>query len=286
VVARVTEDPTVTPTETTGLRSNLAMRVVAALILAPLTLAAVYFGGKVWLILVALTAIGLYAEWLMLVGASRWPVIGVGIFAQIMIAASLALHDIGAAFVCIASGMLAVAALAGAAVRLWGGLAVFYCGAALVAAVTVRQDPEMGLPALLYVLLIVWATDIMGYFAGRSFGGPKLWVRVSPKKTWAGAIGSLIGSFIVAGVFASLDHGRLWPLLALGGLLSMVSQIGDLFESAIKRQFGVKDSSQIIPGHGGLLDRLDGFVFAIVVAALIGGFRGGVDGIGRGLLVW
>jgi phosphatidate cytidylyltransferase len=144
----------------------------------------------------------------------------------------------------------------------------------------------MGFVALMFVLLVVWVTDIGGYFAGRGLGGPKLWPRVSPKKTWAGAIGGLALSLVIAAAFALLGFGRMLPLLLLGTALSVVSQLGDLFESAIKRRFGVKDSSQIIPGHGGLLDRLDGFVAAIVFAALIGFMRGGLDGVGRGFMVW
>src|SRR5437763_9909426 len=163
-----------------------------------------------------------------------------------------------------------------------------------MASVLVRLDSVEGFVALMFVLLIVWVTDIGGYFAGRGVGGPKLWPRVSPKKTWAGAIGGFAASLAVAAAFAALAprlDGRLLvvkigPLLGLGAVLSIVSQLGDLFESAVKRRFGVKDSSQIIPGHGGLLDRLDGFVAAIVLAALIGILRGGVDGVGRGLVVW
>ena len=136
------------------------------------------------------------------------------------------------------------------------------------------------------MLLIVWVTDIGGYFAGRGIGGPKLWPRVSPKKTWAGAVGGLVFSLVVAAAFALLGFGKMLPLLLFGAVLSVVSQLGDLFESAVKRRFGVKDSSHLIPGHGGFLDRLDGFVAAIVFAAFIGFMRGGLDGVGRGFMVW
>jgi phosphatidate cytidylyltransferase len=163
---------------------------------------------------------------------------------------------------------------------------LLYAAAALFGAVLVRTDVQSGFVALLFVLLIVWITDIGGYFAGRSIGGPKLWVRVSPKKTWAGAIGGFAGSLAVAAGFAACGIGRMLPLLLLGAVLSIVSQLGDLFESAVKRRFGVKDSSNVIPGHGGLLDRLDGFVAAIVMAAVIGVMRGGLDGVGRGLMMW
>jgi phosphatidate cytidylyltransferase len=152
----------------------------------------------------------------------------------------------------------------------------------------------MGFTALIFVLLIVWVTDIGGSFAGRGIGGPKLWPRVSPKKTWAGALGGFVASLVVAAGFAALDPNKADPqlmlkltsLLLLGAVLSIASQLGDLFESAVKRRFGVKDSSHIIPGHGGLLDRLDGFVAAVALAGIFGLLHGGVDGVGRGLMVW
>jgi phosphatidate cytidylyltransferase len=168
----------------------------------------------------------------------------------------------------------------------WIAVGIVYASAALAASVMVRLDPVWGFSALMLVLLIVWATDIGGYFAGRGIGGPKLWPRVSPKKTWAGAIGGLVLSLGVAAGFAWFGIGRLLPLLLLSTALTIVSQLGDLFESAVKRRFGVKDSSHIIPGHGGLLDRLDGYVFAVIGAALIGFVRSGADGVGRGLMVW
>jgi phosphatidate cytidylyltransferase len=170
--------------------------------------------------------------------------------------------------------------------RLWAAAGFGYAGAAEVASVVVRLDQTYGFVALILILLVVWVTDIGGYFAGRGIGGPKLWPRVSPKKTWAGAVGGFVASLAVAAGFAALGLGKTGPVLLLGAVLSIASQLGDLFESAVKRRFGVKDSSHIIPGHGGLLDRLDGFVAAIVLAAIFGFLRGGADGVGRGLMVW
>jgi phosphatidate cytidylyltransferase len=197
----------------------------------------------------------------------------------------LALGHIGLSLAVLVLGVVAIAVMS-QEMRFWTGLGFCYAAAAEFAATLVRLDGGQGFVALIFVFLIVWVTDIGGYFAGRGIGGPKLWPRVSPKKTWAGAIGGFIASLAVAIGFAAFDYGKMIPLLLLGASLSIVSQLGDLFESAVKRRFGVKDSSQIIPGHGGLLDRLDGFVAAIVIAALFGFLRGDANGIGHALMVW
>jgi phosphatidate cytidylyltransferase len=265
---------------------NLVMRIAVAAVLIPLAVAIVYAGGWLWTALVTLAAIGLLVEWLAIVGlagASRVTVPGVAALA----AAGLcfAMGRLDAALMVLAVGLVAVVSIAPER-QGWAAAGFLYAAAAEIASVLVRLDPVKGFAALMFVLLIVWVTDSGGYFAGRGIGGPKLWPRVSPKKTWAGAVGGLAASLAVACGFAAFDLGRIGPLLMLSGVLSVVSQLGDLFESAVKRRFGVKDSSHIIPGHGGLMDRLDGFVAAVVVAALFGLLRGGADGVGRGLMVW
>jgi len=264
---------------------NLLLRVAAAAVLAPLAIAIAYAGGWLWTALVTLVAIGLYVEWLTIVAAREGRVVAAGIVATV--AAGLCLIEgwIDAAFIVLLIGVLAVAAIAQAR-RGWIAGGFLYAAAAQAASVLVRLDSRNGFVALVFVLLVVWVTDIGGYFAGRSIGGPKLWPRVSPKKTWAGAIGGFVASLVVACGFVAFDLGKAGSLLPLGAVLSIVSQLGDLFESAVKRRFGVKDSSHIIPGHGGLLDRLDGFVAAIVLAAILGFVRGGMDGVGRGLMIW
>jgi phosphatidate cytidylyltransferase len=265
---------------------NLIMRVLAALVLAPAAIAIAYAGGWLWTALVTLAAIGLYVEWLVIVGAGREPrVIALGAAALAVGGICLAWGRIDTALVVLAVGLAAVVLLS-AERRLWTATGFVYAAAAELASVLVRLDPIKGFSALMLILLVVWVTDIGGYFAGRGIGGPKLWPRVSPKKTWAGAIGGFALSLVVAGGFAAFGHGQAGPLLLLAAVLSIASQLGDLFESAVKRRFGVKDSSQIIPGHGGLLDRLDGFVAAVVLAAIFGLLRGGADGVGRGLMVW
>jgi len=273
------------PSRESGSR-NLAMRIAAAAVLIPLAIAIAYAGGWLWTALVTLAASGLFVEWLAIVGlagATRVTVPGVAALA--VAGLCFAIGRLDAALIVLGVGFVAVVSIAPER-RNWAAAGFLYAAAAEIASVLVRLDPAKGFAALMFVLLIVWVTDSGGYFAGRGIGGPKLWPRVSPKKTWAGAAGGFAASLAVAAGFAALDLGRIGPLLVISAALSVVSQLGDLFESAVKRRFGVKDSSHIIPGHGGLMDRLDGFVAAVVVAALFGFLRGGADGVGRGLMVW
>jgi phosphatidate cytidylyltransferase len=269
---------------------NLLMRVVVALVLAPTAIAIAYAGGWLWAALVTLAAIGLSIEWLMVVGAVRqMRVVASGVVALAAAGFCLASGWIDAALLVLALGFAAVALLSPER-RGWTAAGFFYAGSAEMASILVRLDQIYGFVALILILLVVWVTDIGGYFVGRGIGGPKLWPRVSPKKTWAGAIGGFVASLAVAAGFAFFGKVvpplKLGPLLLLAAALSVASQLGDLFESAVKRRFGVKDSSHIIPGHGGLLDRLDGFVAAVVLAVIFGFLRGGADGVGRGLVVW
>ena len=264
---------------------NLLMRILAAAVLAPAAIVIAYAGGWLWTALVTLTSIGLYVEWLMIVGAvQRRPAVAAGVVALVIAGFCLASGYLDASLLVLALGFAGVALLSPER-RGWTTAGFLYGAAAEVASVLVRFDQTSGFTALILILLVVWVTDIGGYFAGRGIGGPKLWPRVSPKKTWAGAIGGFAASLAVSAGFAALGLGKTGPLV-LGAVLSVASQLGDLLESAVKRRFGVKDSSHIIPGHGGLLDRLDGFVAAVVLAAIFGVLRGGVDGVGRGLMVW
>jgi phosphatidate cytidylyltransferase len=265
---------------------NLLTRIAVALVLAPLAIGAAYAGGWWWTVLVMLAAIGLFVEWLMVTCPERNVAVTVsGIVALALATPFLAVGRVEAALVVLGLGLIAVAVRA-TPPRIWGIAGYLYAAAAQVASVAVRLDQTQGFSALMLVLLVVWGADIGGYFAGRGIGGPKLWPRVSPKKTWAGAIGGFAASLAVAVGFWALGLGMVLPLLVLAAALSIAAQFGDLFESAVKRRFGVKDSSHIIPGHGGVMDRLDGFVAAIALAAIFGCLRGGVDGVGRALMVW
>ncbi len=234
----------------------------------------------------ALVAVGLIVEWLMMIGLrDDRQLMAAGAASLVAVGFCLSLGQANVAAVMALAGALATLGLAREA-RYWAVLGYVYAAIALAASLLVRGDDVTGFRALIFVFLIVWVTDSLGYFVGRSVGGPKLWRRVSPNKTWAGALGGFFGSIAIGVGFSSAGYSAMIPALVLSALLSVVSQFGDLFESAVKRRFGVKDSGQIIPGHGGLLDRLDGYIAAIGVAALIGLWRGGFDGVGQGLMIW
>lgn len=261
------------------------MRVLAALVLAPVAIALAYAGGWLWALLVTLVSIGLFAEWLMVVGAGSVALTGIGTIVIAIMGFCVAFSALKTAVI---AGFIggAIVALIARGKFVWAASGFAYASAALLASILLRQDLVNGFAALMFVLLVVWATDIGGYFAGRSIGGPKLWPRVSPKKTWAGALGGFAASVLVAAGFVACGFGKMVPLLLVSAILSVVSACGDLFESAVKRRFGVKDSSHLIPGHGGLMDRLDGFVAAVLTAWIIGFFRHGVHSAGSGLMVW
>jgi phosphatidate cytidylyltransferase len=192
----------------------------------------------------------------------------------------------GAALLVIAAGTGALAVSANDN-KFWYAAGVIYAGSVLAGPMLLRRDPQFGVLALLFLFAIVWTTDIFAYCAGRLIGGPRLAPAISPKKTWSGAIAGTIGGVVAGAVVSAVGSvGNLLAVTGLALLLSIIAQAGDLIESAVKRRFGVKDSSRMIPGHGGLMDRLDGFLAAAGVAALLGAARGGLDGAAGGLFAW
>jgi len=186
----------------------------------------------------------------------------------------------------IALGMLAAIVTAGRHAMLVAG-GMIYASALVIAPAVLRADIKLGFAAILFLFAVVWGTDIAGYFAGRAFGGPKLAPSISPKKTWSGAVGGTIIAIVAALAIAHMFSIRNpMATIAIALVLSVASQGGDLFESGLKREFDAKDASGLIPGHGGVMDRLDGFIFASVAAAVIGVAHGGIEFPATGLLVW
>lgn len=265
---------------------GLALRIASAVVLAPLAIGTAYLGGWPFLLFWTVAVCIIQWEWRTIVtdpNAFGAQVVGTGIgFAGIF----AMLGRLEGAALGLALG-IAVEAIFARPRRFWAAAGVLYAGVPLVACVLLRRDAGHGFAAIVFLFGIVWASDVCGYFAGRLLGGPKLWRAVSPNKTWSGAIGGAVGA-LAAGVAIAAYAERTNPLAiaVLALLLSAVSQAGDLLESAVKRRFGVKDASHVIPGHGGVMDRLDGFVAAATVAAAIGIARGGLDAPARGLLVW
>jgi len=267
---------------------ELALRVCSALVLVPLALGAAYLGGWPFAVLWGLAAMVVLWEWNSLVAGSDQRIVLTTGGASLALAIALVLTGhLLAAVIVLAISTLGVASLAPAKRRTWIAAGVPYAGALGVAPIVLRSDNGEGFLAIIFLFAVVWTTDIAAYFAGRAIGGPKLMPRVSPNKTWSGAIGGTLAAVIVALALAKVTAlTGLFAIAMLAVILSICAQGGDLFESFLKRRFGAKDSGHLIPGHGGLMDRLDGFVTASVMAALIGLLRGGFEAPGRGLLVW
>ena len=250
--------------------SGLKARVVSAVILAPPVLAALYFGGYFFDALVLLIT-GLMAwEWCGLVTSDRS---GMGkaafVFSSLTCVAISIFLGVGVGLITV-SGLLVV--LLGVGWFLYGGRTVWYAfglpyvAIPMMAFVWIREIETFGMAYIIWLLLAVWATDIGAYFAGKGIGGPKIAPRISPKKTWAGLIGGMICSgAITAAVGSFFELGAPLILAFYGALFAIIAQVGDFFESWVKRSFNAKDASNLIPGHGGVLDRVDG-VLTVVVA--------------------
>ena len=264
------------------------LRIASSVVLAPIAITAAYFGGFAFLAFWAIAVLAVLWEWESLVCADdRNPVLATGAVALAGAALLLGLGRPSIAVAIIALGFLGVASLASAIHRLWCATGLIYAAALLIAPVLLRQDANLGFAAILFLFVIVWLTDITAYFVGRAVGGPKLMPSISPNKTWSGTIGGTVAA-VVGGVVVAAQFGieRLVAVAVIAFVLSVVSQVGDLAESALKRRFNAKDASQLIPGHGGLMDRLDGFVAAVTAGTIIGTAHGGLDAPAFGLMVW
>ena len=279
-----------------GSANNLVLRIASAVVLGPLVLVFAYMGGWLFFLLCAAAAAGILWEWTKLVADSADARILVPGFAALLFAlvltgvdepeAAAAMIFIGAA---LAAGVMAAwpRRFPGRNPLVWGSCGIVYAGIAYLGPALMRRDAAWGFVAILFVAATVWATDIFAYAVGRAVGGPLLWPQISPNKTWSGAIGGVVGG-VAAGTSVAYASGvdRLVAVGSVALLLSVLTQAGDLFESAVKRRFGAKDAGNLIPGHGGLMDRLDGFLVAAFVALLIGILRQGPDAPAQGLLVW
>ena len=279
--------------------SNLQKRLISAAVLLPVVIVAIHLGHPWFTLLIALFACAAAWEWTSVAANVRpegattpvpqapqgvWLVRAV--LSAITVALFVLLIGLGPAM---HSSVLALAFgwgwLALGAVWLSATLlsrqfqrtcinlpGILYIAVAAATLVVVRNDAEWGLASLLWIIALVVAADTGGYIAGRSIGGPKLAPRISPNKTWAGLAGAVLGAAIIGLLTGFIvNHTNVWVLALLSAALGVVEQAGDLVESALKRHFGVKDASHIIPGHGGVLDRVDGLLAVALAVLFIGG---------------
>jgi phosphatidate cytidylyltransferase len=263
----------------------LLLRIISASVLGPVVLAIVWRQGP---LLAALVLVGLAAmtwEWGRLAGRGRFG--PAGIAAVVTGEAAVAVLALGAggeaACVVAVLGGVSVYAVA-AATRLpeplWAALGTLWIVLGTVAFLWLAQPPGQGRETALWLLFVVWANDIAAYFAGKGIGGPKLAPRLSPNKTWAGFAGGVAASGLIGALAIGVGWASTISLVVASLVLGVASQLGDLAESLAKRHFGVKDSSGLIPGHGGLLDRVDGLLAASLLA-------GGISlATGRSPLLW
>jgi len=265
----------------------LRLRIASGVVLAAVTLGAAWAGPLPFGLLLALVSGVASWEWGRVVRGVDLDALQVLHGAAVVVAALIGIAGYG---VPAAIGLLVVAIVV--LVLGWrqrdmlSGLGVLATGLPAVSLAWFRTDPSRGLDALLFLFVVVWATDVGGYAFGRSLGGPKLWVAVSPNKTWAGALGGLFLAGVWGGLAAwGLSSADPDGLILTSIMLAIAAVLGDLAESALKRRFGRKDASALIPGHGGILDRVDGLMAAAVVAAIFVMLRNPLHP-GAGLLFW
>lgn len=269
--------------------SDLGLRSLSAVVLAPVVLAALYLGGAWAQWLFALFAVLMALEYVSIVHGSDKRQFALhamaGLSAVLLSSAGWTLAVIG---IIVVATLISVAMRRGQSghVNAWWVLSgVPYIATPTMALVLLRDDAEWGWSALFWLAVVVWATDIGAYFAGRIIGGRKLAPRLSPKKTWAGLIGGMVTASAAA--FAVCHYLALPAVVPslIAPVLAVIAQAGDVYESALKRHFNLKDASNIIPGHGGVLDRVDGLIAAAVVAAAVG-FLHNPHSMAKGLLLW
>lgn len=273
------------------LQRNLGIRVLSAVVLAPLTILLAVVGDIPFLVLLAVVGAACAWEWSALVGSTGATRVGrtpVGFGGVALTAVTIAAPPVGLlatlflgiwpalVFLCtVGLVSVAVTRLMGSSLPPIAPFGIVYVGVPFCLLFWLRGIPEIGLGLVLWLCFIVWATDIGAYAVGRLVGGPRLAPSISPNKTWSGTFGGAMSAVIVGAVVAiALAAERPLVAAALALVVSITAQLGDLFESMKKRQFGVKDSSRLIPGHGGVLDRVDGLLAAVPVFALFQALTG------------
>lgn len=252
--------------------AGLYLRVFSALIMIPAALGAIYFGGLFFDILIIVATLIMIYEWVRMVDNEKISPIVIILLATTLIALGLAVigHYPYGYLVAFIGGVIAWVSMPRInQPRYWRGISSIYIIMPSIALLWLRSEPELGRLLTFILFFVVWATDIGAYAFGNWLGGPKFNSLISPKKTWTGTIGGILAGSCVASAFGWFVFGNATALafFFMGTALAVASTLGDFVESAMKRGFGVKDSSGFIPGHGGVLDRLDGMIFATLALA-------------------
>lgn len=250
-------------------KSELQLRIVFGLLLAAFAFLQTWLGGLSFQIVIAIVAIVLFYEYKKICGIAiplRVAFVALAFILLIMAAWIGLAYD--TAIVLSGFAFLTIWAWEAVIKRTgWGAIGLAYTLLPFLALVHLRGSSEQGFHAILLLFACVWGADTLAYFTGKTFGGPKLAPIISPGKTWSGFVGGLVGGVVIAwGVMSIAGYTAKLEFFIVAALLVLASQVGDLAESALKRRFSVKDSGNIIPGHGGILDRVDGLVFASVLA--------------------
>jgi phosphatidate cytidylyltransferase len=273
---------------TEAVRSELQLRIISAFAMAAVAIGTAWLGGPVFATVWTIVALVVLKEWVGIVWPEApLPVRALATGAVFFAAMAAYSQNFWLAFIGFDLGAIAVAfSVSGRRKDIAVGL--IYAVALAASVIACRGHIPAGMIVICWIFAAVWGTDTLAYFTGRALGGPKLWPAVSPKKTWSGAIGGLVGAVLLSFVVLKAFGISVRPShIILTLLFSVATQSGDLFESAIKRRFGVKDSGSIIPGHGGAMDRLDGFIFAVALALVCGLIgAGSFSGVPAALLSW
>jgi phosphatidate cytidylyltransferase len=271
-----------------GKWADLGVRSVSAIVLIPLVMVDVWLGGTWFALLMTFLGLLMAHEWTNI--AHQRSSTQFALHAAAVLCAGFLPREFGLWTTLAAIAIIALMAIVAAMVgnrgkNLFSFVGFPYVALPVVALELLRVSESLGLHAIMWLLLVVWATDTFAYFAGRIIGGPKLAPKLSPKKTWAGLLGGMVGAAAVSAIYAGFALPSWIALSIVAAVLAVVAQMGDIFESALKRTYSVKDSGTLIPGHGGVLDRVDGLVAAGVAAAIIGLARNS-NSLAEGLLLW
>lgn len=278
--------------------ADLGPRLGSSAILIAIAILSLQIGGPIFVLVWLAAGLVVHFEWQRIVGGARLATrLAIGSAALVTAAILVGTGRGGLAILAILIAALAAGKVADRKLRSWSGLGVLYAGSLIVSVVILRMSWPFGRLSLWWLFAVVWGTDVVAYFSGRLIGGPRFLPQISPSKTWAGTglgiVGGALFGTLVLGLAARmswLETPAPWSILFILGLATaVVAQAGDLYESWMKRRFGAKDSSNFIPGHGGLMDRLDGFIAAAIWATALGALRddlGKVTSISEGLFHW